>query len=171
MNLIFLGPPGAGKGTVAAKLVETAGLEHLSTGDMLREEMKQGTELGKWRSSTFEEGSGSGQCVIDMVKGTPQDCEAGIMFDGFPGRWRRRKHWTRSPRSTPSLTCIRRWMSWWNALAAADFAEIAALYIMSAGMTSRIAKSAAESCTREPTIPKKRFANALMCIFPKRRLL
>ena len=69
MNLIFLGPPGAGKGTVAAKLVEMAGLEHLSTGDMLREEMKQGTELGKLAKQYIEEG---------------KTAKAGIMFDGFP---------------------------------------------------------------------------------------
>ena len=45
MNVIFLGPPGAGKGTIAAEIKGKLNLEHLSTGDMLRSEIKQGTEL------------------------------------------------------------------------------------------------------------------------------
>ena len=85
MTLIFLGPPGAGKGTVAAKLVETAGLEHLSTGDMLREEMKQGTELGKLAKQYIEEGKlVPDSVIIDMVKERLKTAKAGIMFDGFP---------------------------------------------------------------------------------------
>ena len=85
MNLIFLGPPGAEKGTVAAKLVETAGLEHLSTGDMLREEMKQGTELGKLAKQYIEEGKlVPDSVIIDMVKERLKTAKAGIMFDGFP---------------------------------------------------------------------------------------
>ena len=85
MNLIFLGPPGAGKGTVASKLVATAGLEHLSTGDMLREEMKKGTELGKLAKQYIEEGKlVPDRVIIDMVKGRLSKTQAGIMFDGFP---------------------------------------------------------------------------------------
>lgn len=85
MNLIFLGPPGAGKGTVASKLVATAGLEHLSTGDMLREEMKKGTELGKLAKQYIEEGKlVPDSVIIDMVKGRLSKTQAGIMFDGFP---------------------------------------------------------------------------------------
>ena len=85
MNLIFLGPPGAGKGTVASKLVATAGLEHLSTGDMLREEMKKGTDLGKLAKQYIEEGKlVPDSVIIDMVKGRLSKTQAGIMFDGFP---------------------------------------------------------------------------------------
>ena len=85
MNLIFLGPPGAGEGTVASKLVATAGLEHLSTGDMLREEMKKGTELGKLAKQYIEEGKlVPDSVIIDMVKGRLSKTQAGIMFDGFP---------------------------------------------------------------------------------------
>ncbi|HPM80610.1 MAG TPA: nucleoside monophosphate kinase, partial [Candidatus Anammoximicrobium sp.] len=47
MRLILVGPPGAGKGTQAAKLIERLQVPHLSTGDMLREAVKQGTELGR----------------------------------------------------------------------------------------------------------------------------
>ena len=85
MNLIFLGPPGAGKGTIAARLVASAGLEHLSTGDMLREEMKQGTELGKLAKQYIEEGKlVPDSVIIGMVKERLAKTEAGIMFDGFP---------------------------------------------------------------------------------------
>ena len=47
MNLIFLGPPGSGKGTQAVRVAEKLGVKHLSTGDVLREAVKNGTELGK----------------------------------------------------------------------------------------------------------------------------
>ncbi|MBR3295758.1 MAG: adenylate kinase [Clostridia bacterium] len=85
MNLIFLGPPGAGKGTVAAELKKTSGLDHLSTGDMLREEMKNETELGKIAKEYIEGGKlVPDDLIIDMVKNRLENAEAGIMFDGFP---------------------------------------------------------------------------------------
>lgn len=56
MNVIFLGPPGAGKGTIAKEIKDLANVIHLSTGDMLREEMRNGTELGKMAKQYIEEG-------------------------------------------------------------------------------------------------------------------
>ena len=52
MNLILLGPPGAGKGTQAAKIVEKYNIPHISTGDIFRANIKEGTELGKRRRNT-----------------------------------------------------------------------------------------------------------------------
>ena len=100
MNLIFLGPPGAGKGTVAAKLVDTVGLEHLSTGDMLREEMKKGTELGKLAKQYIEEGKlVPDSVIIDMVKDRLSKTQAGIMFDGFPRTVAQAEAWMRLQKS------------------------------------------------------------------------
>ena len=56
MNIILLGPPGAGKGTVASKIKNILGLKHLSTGDMLREEIKKGSALGNKAQEYIEQG-------------------------------------------------------------------------------------------------------------------
>lgn len=56
MHLVFLGPPGAGKGTQAEKVCERFGIAHISTGDMLRKEMREGTELGKQAKAVVEAG-------------------------------------------------------------------------------------------------------------------
>ncbi len=85
MNVILLGPPGAGKGSVAARLVEHARLTHLSTGDMLREEMKAGTELGKMAAGYINEGKlVPDDVIIGMVQGRLLTARGGILFDGFP---------------------------------------------------------------------------------------
>lgn len=61
MNLILLGPPGAGKGTQAAKIVEKYNIPHISTGDIFRANIKEGTELGKKAAGIHEQrGTGSG---------------------------------------------------------------------------------------------------------------
>ncbi len=85
MNVIFLGPPGAGKGTLASRLVASTGLDHLSTGDMLREEIKNNTELGKEAKQYIDEGKlVPDSLIIDMVKQRLSHTKAGVMFDGFP---------------------------------------------------------------------------------------
>jgi len=85
--LILLGPPGAGKGTQAREVAKVYGVPHLSTGDMFREHVAQGTELGRRAKPIME----SGQLVPDeIVLGMVQervarpDCAAGCVFDGFP---------------------------------------------------------------------------------------
>ncbi len=87
MNLVFLGPPGSGKGTQAAKLSEKLGLIHLSTGDMLREAVKRATELGR----KAEEYMKRGELVPDdLIIGLIQDklrsgeLDGGFILDGFP---------------------------------------------------------------------------------------
>ncbi|MEM1384223.1 MAG: adenylate kinase [Pseudomonadota bacterium] len=87
MNIILLGPPGAGKGTQARILVERDGLVQLSTGDILRQAVKEGTEVGMKAKAVME----AGQLVSDeIVTGCVSerldqpDCAGGVIFDGFP---------------------------------------------------------------------------------------
>lgn len=87
MKLIFLGPPGAGKGTQAARIAARAGIAHISTGDMLRAEIREGTELGKAAKAIIDRGELVGDdIIVGMVKNRirMQDCENGFLFDGFP---------------------------------------------------------------------------------------
>ncbi len=85
MNVILLGPPGAGKGTVAARIKEDFGFLHLSTGDMLRAEMKSGTELGNMAKSYIDQGKlVPDDVIIGMVKNRLESAQGGILFDGFP---------------------------------------------------------------------------------------
>ena len=87
MKLIFLGPPGAGKGTVAQKLVDELGILQISTGDLLREAVKQGTELGLKAKGYMDSGElVPDDLVIGLLKeriATP-DCASGFILDGFP---------------------------------------------------------------------------------------
>lgn len=87
MKLIFLGPPGAGKGTQAERVAEQYGLAHISTGDMLRAEMREGTALGEAARGFISRGElVPDEVIIGMVKGRIQqpDCDNGFLFDGFP---------------------------------------------------------------------------------------
>ncbi len=87
MKLIFLGAPGAGKGTQADMLCEAKHIAHISTGDMLRKEMRAETELGKQAKAVIEAGGlVSDDIIIGMVKNriTEPDCKNGFLLDGFP---------------------------------------------------------------------------------------
>lgn len=87
MKLIFLGPPGAGKGTAAQKLVEDLGMVQISTGDLLREAVKQGTELGAKAKGYMDAGElVPDDLVIALLKEriSRDDCQAGFILDGFP---------------------------------------------------------------------------------------
>ena len=86
-NLVFLGPPGAGKGTIAQILSKETGLVHISTGDIFRNEIKNETELGKKAKHYVTSG---GLVPDDLVAAmvtsrlTEEDCADGFILDGFP---------------------------------------------------------------------------------------
>lgn len=87
MNVIMLGPPGAGKGTQAKIILEHTGLTHLSTGDLFRAALREGTELGMLAKSYMDRGAlVPDRVVIDMVmeRTKEPDCVNGVIFDGFP---------------------------------------------------------------------------------------
>ena len=87
MRIILFGPPGAGKGTQAKRLVELYGTPQLSTGDMLREQIKNGTKLGKQVEAVMKAGGLVGdEIVIAMIAERigDQDCKKGFLLDGFP---------------------------------------------------------------------------------------
>jgi adenylate kinase len=86
-NLILFGPPGSGKGTQSEKLIEKYGLIHLSTGDLLRKEMKAGTPLGNEAKSLIEKGQlVPDEVVVGMISSAldANPGAKGFLFDGFP---------------------------------------------------------------------------------------
>ena len=87
MKLIFLGPPGAGKGTQAERVCAKYDMAHISTGDMLRAEIRSGTELGMKAKGYMDRGElVPDEVLIGMVKKRVQepDCKNGYLLDGFP---------------------------------------------------------------------------------------
>ena len=87
MRIILIGAPGAGKGTQAATIKAKYPIAHISTGDMLRANVKEGTELGKLAKSYMDAGKlVPDQVIIDMMEERlkENDCIAGFMLDGFP---------------------------------------------------------------------------------------
>lgn len=87
MRMIFIGPPGAGKGTQAARLVERFGIPHISTGDMFRAAIKQGTPMGLAAKKVMDAGGLVGDdIVVGMVRErlAQDDAQKGFLLDGFP---------------------------------------------------------------------------------------
>src|SRR4030042_463887 len=87
MNIVMLGPPGAGKGTQAALLAERLGIPHVATGDLFRGALKEETELGLTAKAYMERGELLPEEVtIGMVRERLQepDCDGGLILDGFP---------------------------------------------------------------------------------------
>lgn len=87
MKLVFLGPPGAGKGTQAEKVCERYRIPHISTGDILRHEMKISSELGVEAKGYIDKGLlVPDDLIIEMTKKriAQEDCAAGYLLDGFP---------------------------------------------------------------------------------------
>ena len=86
MNIILLGPPGAGKGTQAQKLVEERGMIQLSTGDMLRAARSSGTEMGRKVAAVMDAGGlVTDEIVIGLIEEKLRDdTGGGFIFDGFP---------------------------------------------------------------------------------------
>ena len=87
MNLILLGPPGAGKGTQAARIIEKYNIPHISTGDIFIKNIKEGTKLGKKAQEYMNKGElVPDSLVIEIATDrlTEADCENGFLLDGFP---------------------------------------------------------------------------------------
>ena len=86
MNIILLGPPGAGKGTQAGRLVEQRGMVQLSTGDMLREAVANDTPVGRQAKAVMDAGELVSDAIVSALIGERLDSagDAGIIFDGYP---------------------------------------------------------------------------------------
>lgn len=95
MKLIMLGAPGAGKGTQAKKIAEKYSIPHISTGDIFRANIKNGTELGKKAKTFMDQGLlVPDELVVDLVvdRVNQEDCKNGYVLDGFRVQFHRQRH-------------------------------------------------------------------------------
>lgn len=100
MKLIFLGPPGAGKGTQAMGVAEHYGIAHISTGDMLRSEIREGTSLGREAQAYMDKGElVPDSVIVGMVKNriAQEDCKTASSWTVSPEPLHRLRLWRRSP--------------------------------------------------------------------------
>ena len=113
MKIIMLGAPGAGKGTQAKKIAEKYAIPHISTGDIFRANIKNGTELGQKAKGYMDQGLlVPDELVVDLVadRVKQDDCKNGYVLDGFRERSRRRKLWImRLPRWEKRWTTRSMW--------------------------------------------------------------
>lgn len=87
MRIVFLGPPGAGKGTQAKRLAEQRGLAHISTGDMLRSAVQKGTPVGEKVKGIMDAGQlVPDEMIVEIIRDrvAENDCSRGYILDGFP---------------------------------------------------------------------------------------
>src|SRR6201996_7378139 len=87
MNIILLGPPGAGKGTQATRLVQSRGMVQLSTGDMLRAAVRSGTPIGLQAKAVMDAGELVSDAIVSGIIGErldQPDTANGVIFDGYP---------------------------------------------------------------------------------------
>ena len=87
LNIVIFGAPGSGKGTQSEKLIEKYGLTHISTGDVLRKEIKNGSKLGKIAEEYISKGQLlPDELIVNILADTLDKCEIvkGVIFDGFP---------------------------------------------------------------------------------------
>ena len=87
IRMVLMGPPGAGKGSQSPRIKEAFCACHLATGDMLREAVRQGTEIGRKAKEVMDAGKlVSDEIMVDLIKENlgRDDCKAGFILDGFP---------------------------------------------------------------------------------------
>lgn len=87
MRIIFIGPPGVGKGTQAQKLVDYLNIPHISTGEMLRKAIQEGTEIGRIAAAQMDQGHLVADPIVVQMVGErlcQPDCQNGYLLDGFP---------------------------------------------------------------------------------------